>query len=69
MTLETAAAELYISSDVLKGALKTDPKLRRLGLRVLAREGGTIKRAAWESPGILPLMRLAARQFGYGARN
>lgn len=69
MTLDTVAAELRISPARLKGALQSDPKLRRLGLRVLLREGGTIKRAAWESPAIFPLMRLAARQFGYDPKN
>ena len=69
MGLDTVAAELYISPSKLAGALQTDPRLRRLGLRVLLLESGTIKRAAWESPSILPLMRLAARQFGYDARN
>lgn len=68
MTIETIAAELYISPEKLRGALGSDPRLRELGLRVLLREGGTIKRAAWEAPDAFPLMRQVARQFGYGPR-
>ena len=68
MRLETVAAELYVNVDRLRGALESDPRLRRLGLRVLLREGGTIKRAAWESPATFPLMKQAARQFGYDPR-
>ena len=68
MRLETVAAELYVSADHFRAALKTDPRLRRLGLRVLLRDGGTIKRAAWESPAAFPLMKQAARQFGYDPR-
>lgn len=65
MTLQTVAAELFITPERLKAALAADPVLRRLGLRVLLREGGTIKRAAWENPAAFPLMKQTARQFGF----
>lgn len=68
MNLETVAAELWIEPDQLSGAIKADPVLKQYGLRILLRDGGTIKRAAWESPAILPLMHLVARQFGYESR-
>ncbi|MFT5523974.1 MAG: hypothetical protein ACI9HK_001923 [Pirellulaceae bacterium] len=68
MRIETVAADLYISVDRLRGAIEADPRLRQLGLRVLLRDGGTIKRAAWESPATFPLMRQVARQFGYDPR-
>ena len=65
LTLETVAAELRIDRSVLEPALRGDPVLQRLGLRVLLREGGTIKRAAWESPPEFPLMKQTARQLGF----
>lgn len=68
LTLKTVAAELSIDVDKARAAIEADPVLRRLGLRVLLREGGTIKRAAWESPAAFPLMKQVARQFNYDAR-
>lgn len=68
MQLETVAAELSVSPARLRGVLENDPVLRRLGLRVLLRDGGTIKRAAWSSPAIFPLMKQTARQLGYDPR-
>ena len=68
MKIETVAAELFIDVPRLRAALQTDPRLRRLGLRVLLREDGAIKRAAWESPAAFPLMKQAARQFGFDPR-
>lgn len=68
MSLTTVAAELSVSADQLKSQLETNPRLRQLGLRILLREGGTIKRATWESPIVFPLMKQTARQFGYDPR-
>ncbi|MCA9048383.1 MAG: hypothetical protein KDA89_06625, partial [Planctomycetaceae bacterium] len=68
MSIETVAAELRVDEDRLRGAIQADPRLRELGLRVLVRDGGTIKRAAWESPAAFPLMKQTARQLGFDAR-
>ncbi|MCA9056218.1 MAG: hypothetical protein KDA75_20455, partial [Planctomycetaceae bacterium] len=68
MTLETVAAELWVPVEDLQAAVKSDPVLRQLGLRILLRDGGTIKRAAWESPAAFPLMKQTARQLGYNPR-
>ena len=68
MKIETVAAELQITVERLRASLEADPRLKQLGLRILLRDGGTIKRAAWESPASFPLMKQAARQFGYDPR-
>ena len=68
MSLETVAAELHVEAARLRGSIEADPKLRELGLRVLLRDGGTIKRAAWESPAAFPLMKQTARQLGFDPR-
>lgn len=69
LSLERVAAELSISPERLRATIEADPRLRELGLRVLLREGGSIKRAAWESPAAFPLMKQTARQFGFDPRN
>jgi hypothetical protein len=68
LSLERAAAELWISPERLRTVIEADPRLRELGLRVLLREGGAIKRAAWESPAAFPLMKQTARQLGFDPR-
>lgn len=68
MRAETVAAELYVSPERLRQAVEADPRLHRLGLRILLRKGGSIKRAAWESPATFPLVKQAARQFGFDPR-
>ncbi len=65
MTIETVAAELGVTRATLESSLRGDPVLQRLGLRVLLREGGSIKRAAWESPSEFPLMKQTARQLNF----
>ena len=65
MTIDMVAAELSVTRKDLEDALRGDPVLQRLGLRILLRDGGTIKRAAWESPSEFPLMKQAARQFKF----
>jgi serine/threonine-protein kinase len=69
LSLERVAAELSVSPERLRATIEADPRLRELGLRVLLREGGSIKRAAWESPAAFPLMKQTARQFGFDPRN
>jgi serine/threonine-protein kinase len=69
LSLERVAAELSVSPERLRATIEADPRLRELGLRVLLREGGSIKRAAWESPTAFPLMKQTARQFGFDPRN
>ena len=64
MKLETVAAELYVSTEKLRGALENDPRLKQFGMRILLRNSGTIKRAAFESSDFFPFV---ARQFGYDA--
>lgn len=65
MTIDTVAAELSVPRNDLAAAIKADPELHALGLRILLRDGGTIKRAAWESPAEFPMMKNAARQFKF----
>ena len=65
MTIDTVAAELCVPRSDLAAAIKADPELHSLGLRILLREGGTIKRAAWESPAEFPMMKNTARQFKF----
>lgn len=71
--IATMAAELDISVDDLKAGLKVNSTLQELGLRVILRNGGSIKRAAWQSgegrnPTALTLMKEVAREFGYSPR-
>jgi serine/threonine-protein kinase len=66
--LETAAAELGVASEALRLKIENDPRLAQLGMRVLLREGGTVRRAAWESPAEFPLMRQVARSLGFDNR-
>ncbi|MCR9201355.1 MAG: cytochrome c [Planctomycetaceae bacterium] len=64
MTLETVAAELFVAPKRLRAAIDTDPRLKSMGLRILLRDGGGIKRGAWES-GATSMFQLVARQFGF----
>lgn len=64
LTLETVAAEINIAPDRLRAAIETSPRMKLLGMRILLRKKGGIKRAAWES-GATPLFQLIAREFGY----
>ncbi len=66
--LKTLAAELGIEAESLAVTLESDRTLRATGLRVLLREGGSIKRAAWESPAEFPLMKQVARQFKFSPK-
>ncbi|MGE0378014.1 MAG: hypothetical protein AB7Q45_21590, partial [Planctomycetaceae bacterium] len=65
MTIDTVAAELSVDVDQVRAAVQSNPALQQLGLRVLLRDGGALKRAAWEAPAAFPLMKQAARQFKY----
>ena len=50
LTIEDVTAELGLADrEPLKEALRSNPALKRLGLGPLLQEGGSIKRAAWES--------------------
>ena len=66
--LESAAADLSVTPQRLRAAIESDPTLHVLGMRVLLREGGGLRRAAWESPKEFPLMKKVARQLGYDPR-
>ena len=69
MTLPTVAAELDVAPERLRAAIGSNPTLREMGLRVLLREGGSLKRRAWESPTAFPLFKEVAREFGYSPRS
>ena len=73
MQIETVAAELDVTVEDLKAGLKVNRTLQQMGLRVLTREGGAIKRAAWETGEgnnrtALTMMKEVAREFGYSPR-
>ncbi len=67
MDLSTVAAELYEPSlDRLRGKIEGDDLLQQLGLGVLLRQDGRIKRAFWESTlGGTSVMQLTAFTLDY----
>ena len=71
MDLATVAAELYLPDPAkLKQKLEDpDSYLRRLGLGALLKDGGTIKRAAWESVRGSSQMQQSAREMGFTPYN
>ncbi len=66
LAIETVAAELF-EPDVqrLKILLEGNPALIKAGVGALRREGGRIKRDAWESEAAFSLMQEVARELGY----
>lgn len=73
MKIETVAAELDLNPGEFEAGLKANRSLQQLGLRVLLHEGGSIKRAAWQTgegrnTTALTLMKEVAREFGFSPR-
>lgn len=67
LDLTMAALELDIEKpDKLRTLIESNQSLRELGLGPLLREGGTIKRHAWEEVGATSLMQRVARQVERG---
>jgi hypothetical protein len=69
LNLQTVANELNEpDSRFLAESLQKTNVFRTLGLNVLTRENGVIKRDAWESRAAFSLMQEAARELGYSPR-
>jgi serine/threonine-protein kinase len=66
LDLTTVAAELFVANPKnLQTKIRENEKLRRLGLGALLREGGLIKRGAWESVRGSSQMQQTARELGF----
>jgi len=69
LNIETVACELNEADpEALLTFLKRSSQLRGIGLNVLAKENGAIKRDAWESKATYSLMQEAARELGFTPR-
>lgn len=66
LSVETIAAELFETNvHDLKVLLERNPVLVQAGLGALRRDGGRIKRDAWESVAAFSLMQEVARELGF----
>ena len=67
LNIETVACELDESNpETLLSVLKKSRTLRGLGLNVLTRDNGVVKRDAWESRRVFSLMQEMARELSFG---
>ncbi len=67
LDLTAVACELFeADAKRLRQRIADSDVLRKLGLGALTRDGGLIKRGAWESVRSTSQMQQAARELGYG---
>jgi hypothetical protein len=69
MNLETVACELDEAEPKdLEVLIRRSSELQSLGISILTKEAGAIKRDAWESKAAYSLMQETARELGFTPR-